>query len=170
MAALLYPLFCFALLLFLHSTFWKDAWKSGMCLGTLVVALWPYISLYYVVICSIAHVLYVLWHFAIKYFNKEVQVSSFSTWNHGKSFFFSPVVSKLVSRIVLFYWYWYRLLNFWYRDTPTLIRVYCILGYWQQSKCINILLSVFNDRFSDRMYCAFCFPRACNNDNIGYKR
>ena len=119
MAALLYPLFCFALLLFLHSTFWKDAWKSGMCLGTLVVALWPYISLYYVVICSIAHVLYVLWHFAIKYFNKEVHVSSSSTWNHGKSFF-PPVVSKLASRIVLFYWYWYRLLNFWYRDTPTL--------------------------------------------------
>ena len=33
--------------------------------------------------------------------------------------FFFTVVSKLASRIVLFYWYWYRLLNFWYRDTPT---------------------------------------------------
>src|SRR4029434_2193501 len=28
------------------------------------------------------------------------------------------MVSKLASRIVLFYWYWHRLLNFWYRDTP----------------------------------------------------
>src|SRR4029434_3174897 len=44
-----------------------------------------------------------------KYFNKEVHVSSSSTWNHGKSFlffFFFFVVSKLASRIVLFYWYW----------------------------------------------------------------
>ena len=33
--------------------------------------------------------------------------------------FFFTVVSKLALRIVLFYWYWHRLLNFWYRDTPS---------------------------------------------------
>src|SRR4029434_443322 len=32
---------------------------------------------------------------------------------------FFTVLSKLASRIVLLYWYWHRLLNVWYRDTPT---------------------------------------------------
>ena len=50
----------------------------------------------------------------VKKFMFQVQV-------HGimENPFFFTVVSKLASRIVLFYWYWYRLLNFWYRDTPS---------------------------------------------------
>ena len=37
--------------------------------------------------------------------------------------FFFTMVLKLASRIVLFYWYRHRLLNFWYRDTPIKDRV-----------------------------------------------
>lgn len=33
-----------------------------------------------------------------------------------------PVVSKLIMGLMEIYWYWYRLLNFWYDDNP--IRVY----------------------------------------------
>lgn len=36
---------------------------------------------------------------------------------------FFTVVSDWVVRIVVFHWYWYRLINVWYCDIPTDIRV-----------------------------------------------
>ena len=32
---------------------------------------------------------------------------------------FFTVISNWVLRIVEFHWYWYRLLNVWYRDIPS---------------------------------------------------
>ena len=76
---------CFALLLFLQSTFWKDVWNvsgdTSCCTMSINCTLLCCCMLY----CTCVYVL--LWHFDIfKYFNKEVHVSSSSTWDLRKTF------------------------------------------------------------------------------------
>ena len=72
-------------------------------------------------------------------------------------FSFFTVVSNWVSRIVEFHWYWYRLLNVWYRNIPSPDQT------WEFPRCSSTL---YHAEDSPSLCCSSYWPLDPPSDGV----